>query len=323
MANWLHDAQYSLVVFTLFIQATVGAFWVLLVSDFLKRKAPDKVQDSFTRMGTSILVPMTAVGLLFSATHLGRPQYAFRALRHIDSSWMSREILVTGAFFGLIALYTYLWWKRVEDGELRRLIGVITGLVGALAVLTQAMIYTIPGRPMWNHWSTLLLFVASVLILGPLAVATAYSFAWGRFIDLGEGEATVRRSHRRLGLTLLTGALTYGAGLYARLHYLAAGAAAGAGVPGAAGKAAVGKETIYTALQIGQAVVEQNGLLLNLQVGLGIGLPALLAVLLWYLHRRGASLRLCNGLIAAGLGLALVGELAGRALFYLTGRPWF
>ncbi|MFZ5814893.1 MAG: dimethyl sulfoxide reductase anchor subunit family protein [Bacillota bacterium] len=323
MADWLHDAQYSLVVFTLFIQATVGAFWVLLVSDFLKRKAPDAIQDAFTRIGTAILMPMAAVGLLFSTTHLGRPQYAFRALKHISTSWMSREILATGLFFALIALYTYLWWKRVEDAELRRLVGVITGLVGAFAVLTQAMIYMIPGRPMWDHWSTLALFAASVLTLGPLAVAVAYSYAWGRVIDLRQGEETVRRSHRRLGITLLAGAVTYGLGLYARLTYLASGAAAAASTPGAPGKAAVGEETVRTALLIGQSVVEQNSLLLNLQAMLGVGLPALLAVLLWYLHRRSASLKLCNSLIAAGLGLVLVGELAGRALFYLTGRPWF
>jgi|GEM_PF-194375 len=323
MANWLHDAQYSLVVFTLFIQATVGAFWVLLVSDFLKRRAPDKVQDAFTRIGTYILIPMTVIGLIFSTTHLGRPMYAWRALKHFETSWMSREIWATGAFFGLIALYTYLWYKRMEDGELRRLIGVVTGLVGAFAVLTQAMIYTIPGRPMWNHWSTLVLFVASVLILGPLAVATAYSFAWGRVIDLKDGEETVRRSHRRLGLTLLAGAVTYGVGLAARVGYLAAGAAAAGSAPGARGAAAVGAETVKTALWIGQGIMDQYGWLLNLQVLLGIGLPAVLAVALWWLHKRGASLKLCNGLIAAGLVLVLVGELAGRALFYLTGKPWF
>ncbi len=323
MANWLHDAQYSLVVFTLFIQATVGAFWVLLVSDFLKRKAPDKVQDAFTRIGTAILIPMTAVGLIFSTTHLGRPIYAWRALRHFETSWMSREIWATGAFFGLIAIYTYLWWKRVEDAEFRRLVGVMTGLVGSFAVLTQAMIYTIPGRPMWNHWSTLVLFVASVLILGPLAVATAYSFAWGRHISLADGEATVRKSHRRLGLTLLAGAVTYGVGLMARVSFLQAGSAAAGSTPGAHGSAAVGAETVKTALWIGEAVMSQYAWMLTLQVVLGIGLPVLLAVALWLLHKRGASLRLCNALIAASLFLVLLGELTGRALFYLTGRPWF
>jgi len=322
MAEWLHDAQYSLVIFTLFTQASVGAFWVLLVSDFLKRKAPDAIQDAFTRIGTAILIPLTAIGLTFSTTHLGRPQYAWRALRHIDSSWLSREIWGFSLFFGLVALYTYLWWKRIGDAELRRHVGVMTGLVGILAVLSQIMVYQIPGRPTWNHPSSFLLFGASGLILGPLAVAAVYSFAWGRLIDLKSGEETVRLSHRRLGLTLLSGAAIYGVGLLWRLNFLAAGAAAALD-PKVAGKAAVGSATVKTAIAIGQQVMEQHAALLWLQVGLGVGVPALLAALLWYLHRRGAGLKLCNALIAAGLGMVALGELAGRALYYMTGRPWF
>ena len=33
MAEWLHEAQYSLVVFTVLIQVTVGALWVLAAAD--------------------------------------------------------------------------------------------------------------------------------------------------------------------------------------------------------------------------------------------------------------------------------------------------
>ncbi|MDF2626372.1 MAG: oxidoreductase similar to anaerobic dimethyl sulfoxide reductase subunit [Symbiobacteriaceae bacterium] len=321
MMNWLHDAQYSLVLFTLFTQASVGAFWVLLVSDFLKRKAPDAIQDAFTRIGTYILVPLTAVGLIFSTTHLGRPIYAWRALRHIDSSWLSREIWGFGLFFGLVALYTFLWWKRINDAELRRHIGVVTGIVGVLAIVSQIMVYQIPGRPTWNHLSTFPLFGASGLILGPLAVAVVYSIVWGRFIDLKQGEATVRLSHRRLGITLLSGAVIYAVGLLWRLHFLASSAYQPSAA--VAGKAAVGAETVKTALVIGHQIVEANRLMLGLQAALGIGVPALLAVALWYLHKKGASLKLCNALIAAGLPLVALGELAGRALYYLTGRPWF
>lgn len=341
MAEWLHDAQYSLVLFTLFTQASVGAFWVLLVNDFLKRQAPDEIQDAFTRVGTALLVPLTAVGLVFSTTHLGRPQYAFRALAHIGSSWLSREVWAFGLFFGLVAIYTFIWWRRVGDAELRRLVGVVTGIVGLLGILSQAMVYQIPGRPMWNHGSTLALFGVSALILGPLAVATVYSAAWGRTIDLARGEATVRRAHRRLGITLVAGAAAYGVALLARIGHLtgegigaslarlwpgpvAHAAGSAAGLPAAvAGRAAFGKETIQTALLLGQERMAEYAWMLNLQVILGIGVPVLLAVLLWYLHQQKASLRLCNGLIAGGLVLVLGGEMAGRALFYLTGRPWF
>jgi DMSO reductase anchor subunit len=322
MMEWLHHAQYSLVIFTLFTQASVGAFWVLLVSDFLERRAPDAVQDAFTRIGTSILIPLTAIGLTFSTTHLGRPQYAWRALRHLDSSWLSREIWAFGLFFGLVALYTFLWWKKVKDAEMRRHVGVISGLVGVLAILSQTMVYQIPGRPTWDHLSSFLLFGASGLVLGPLAVAAVYSFAWGRVINLKEGEETVRRSHRRLGITLLAGAALTAVGLFWRMNFLATGAAAAADVR-VAGKAALGKETVLSALALGHDITQHYGWMLTLEMGLAIGLPILLAVGLWYLHKKGASLKLCNTLIAAGLLLVAVGQLAGRALFYLSGQPWF
>lgn len=323
MMEWLHEAQYSLVLFTLFTQASVGAFWVLLVNDFLKRKAPDAIQDAFTRVGTALLVPLTAVGLFFSTTHLGRPQYAFRALAHIGSSWLSREVWAFGLFFGLVAVYTFLWWRRVGDAELRRLVGVVTGAVGLLGILSQAMVYQIPGRPMWNHPSTLVLFGVSALILGPLAVAAVYSVAWGRAIDLARGEATVRRSHRRLGITLVVGAAAYAFALLSRIGHLTGEGLASSLAPGVAGKAALGSETVQTALLLGRERMAEYGWMLDLQVGLAIGVPVLLAAVLWYLHQRKASLKLCNGLIAGGLALVLGGEVAGRALFYLTGRPWF
>ncbi|HYG56707.1 MAG TPA: DmsC/YnfH family molybdoenzyme membrane anchor subunit [Symbiobacteriaceae bacterium] len=320
--EWLHEAQYSLVLFTLFTQMSVGAFWVLLVSDFHKRKAPNAVYDAFTRVGTYILVPLTALGLLFSTTHLGRPQYAWRALKHIDSSWLSREIWAFSLFFALIALYTYLWHRRVKDSEFRRHVGIITGLVGILAIASQIMVYQIPGRPAWNHASSFVLFGATGLILGPLAVAAVYSFVWGRFIDLKEGEPIVRRSHRRLGITLFAGAGAYAIGTAWRMSFLAAGGAAAAD-PRIAGKAAFGPETVKSAVAIGYQIVQDHSLMTNLHLLLGIGVPALLAVGLWALHRKDASLKLCNALIAAGLVLTVVGALAERALFYLSGRPWF
>lgn len=324
MVELLEKAQYSLVLFTLFTQAAVGAFWVLLVNDFLKRKAPDRVYDAFTRIGTSILVPLTALGLLFSTTHLGRPQYAFRALRHVGTSWLSREVWAFSLFFALVAVYTYLWHRRSRDGELRRLVGAGTGIVGLLAVWAQSMVYQVPGRPMWDHVSTGLLFFASAFLLGPLAVAVVYNFAWGRLVPLDQGEPVVRVAHRRLGLTLLAVCAAYALSLAWRLLYLGAAARAARTIPGAAGLAATGHDTVTAGVAVGaRLTLEAYGWLLPWQVALSLVLPALLAVLLWHLHRRGASLRLAGAIITAGLGLAALGELAGRALFYLSGAPWF
>lgn len=321
MAAWLHEAQYSLVIFTVLIQLTVGALWVLAAVDLRLAGAADPARSRFTRLGTAVLVPAAAVGLLFSTTHLGRPLLAVRALRHWETSWMSREIWATGLFFGLIALYTLLWWWRPSADKARRAVGAAGAAVGALTVVTQAMIYLIPGRPMWNHWSTVVLFFGSAFTLGPLAVAAAQGLAAG---PAGSGADEVLRSgFGRLGSAVLGGAAVYALGLAGRLTYLSAGAAAALATAGAAGKAAVGADTVKTALLVARQAVEANGLLLGAEVALAIGAPAAVGAALWLICRRGGSLRLCRGLASFGMVLTLLGHLAGRALFYLTGQPWF
>lgn len=309
MAAWLHEAQYSLVVFTVLIQLAVGGLWVLVAADLRPVSAPDASGAHPARLGSLLLVSAAALGLLFSTTHLGRPMLAVRALRHWESSWMSREIWATGLFFGLIALYTLLSWWRPGAAGARRSIGALGAVAGAAAIVTQAMIYLIPGRPMWNHWSTAALFFGTALTLGPLAMAALQGGAGG--------------GRSRLAIGILAGSALYGAGLAARLSYLASGAAAALATPGAAGKAAVGAETVKTALLTGYQVVAANGALLGLEIALAIGAPAAAGAALWLLGRRNGSLRLARGLAGCGAALALLGHLAGRALFYLSGQPWF
>lgn len=52
---------------------------------------------------------MGALVMGLSTLHLGRPERAWRALLHLGSSWLSREILLTGAFLGVSAAYLLLW----------------------------------------------------------------------------------------------------------------------------------------------------------------------------------------------------------------------
>ncbi|MDZ4199102.1 MAG: DmsC/YnfH family molybdoenzyme membrane anchor subunit [Kiritimatiellia bacterium] len=323
MMVWLHHVQYGLVIFTLFTQAAVGAFWVLLVNDFLKRRDPGAVQDGFTRIGSFILLPLTAIGMVMSVTHLGQPHVAFRALLNVESSWLSREVWSLSFFFGLATIYAFLWWRHVKDAELRRLAGVFTALVGGAGILSQAMVYQIPGRPMWNHPSVFVQFFASALLLGPLTVATVYGFTWGRVISREAGEETVRSSHRRLGITLVLAAGLSAIGIGWRGAFLSQGWAQARANPQVAGWAAWGEATRSTALHVGASAVKEAFPFLILQIVLGLGVPLALAVGLRELHRRNASLRHCNRWIFAALLLTLTGEIFGRALFYLSGKPWF
>ena len=42
---------------------------------------------------------LASLGLLASALHMGYPLNAFNALRHVSSSWLSREIIFLPVFY--------------------------------------------------------------------------------------------------------------------------------------------------------------------------------------------------------------------------------
>src|SRR5207248_236046 len=54
------------------------------------------------------------LGLGAAVMHLGRPQYAFRSIIGLRTSWLSREILAFGVFALLATLYAALPWLPVN-----------------------------------------------------------------------------------------------------------------------------------------------------------------------------------------------------------------
>src|SRR5579883_2390020 len=79
-----------------------------------------------------------------STLHLGRPIYAFRALRMWRRSWLSREVLLFSLFAGAAAVS--VWVPGLT---------LAAALLGAAGVTASACIYLVPARPAWNTRSTL------------------------------------------------------------------------------------------------------------------------------------------------------------------------
>lgn len=321
--GWFERAEGSLVVFTLFTQLAVGAFCVLLVNDYLKRRAEEALYRRFTRVGTALLAPITAVGILASLTHLGRPEYAYRALSRLSTSWLSREVWMFSLFFALVAVYSYLWYRQIRDAELRRGVGVVTALAGLIGVYITARLYMLPARPVWNHYSTIATFFSTAFLLGPLAVATVYDLYWaylrrranrdrqsggnGHRGDSAWGvaraEEIVRQHHRYLAWTLIAAATSAAVSLGLHVAYLARP-----------------DPRLGGSWQLTRGMF--SGLLWG-NAALSIGLPLLAAVALLWLSRRRAPLPISNALVAGTFLAALAGESMGRALFYLTAHPLF
>lgn len=158
----MHDMP--LVIFTILSQLVIGGFVTLW---WIDRKT--KGISKKTGLTISIvLIMLTGISLLVSMLHLGQPLHAYRAILNVDESWLSREILFYGLFFGVSLLYTWFWFK--DQASNRDKMGWGVSIVGALAIFSSAMIYFIPSIPAWNGFTTIMMFYLTSLILGPLFV---------------------------------------------------------------------------------------------------------------------------------------------------------
>jgi formate dehydrogenase iron-sulfur subunit len=140
-------AHWSLIFLTLLTQLSVGAMGVSVAT----RSAGHSSQG-----GALVAAASGVVALAASMFHLGRPIMAWKALRGLRTSWLSREVFAFGVYAPLAIATAFVpalgWWAVT---------------VGVLAVLTSARLYLVPGRPAWNHRLTLVDFVVTAAALGP------------------------------------------------------------------------------------------------------------------------------------------------------------
>ena len=155
--------HWPLVVMTVLTQLSVGAFaaiWIL------------QLAGASTGLGaaalTSLLVAVLALGA--STLHLGRPIYAYRALKMWRRSWLSREVALFAGFSSVACLYAPALWTQSIAGPV---LGGITLLLGFAGVTASACIYRVPSRPAWNTPLTLVQFNLTALTMGPLFAAVA------------------------------------------------------------------------------------------------------------------------------------------------------
>jgi DMSO reductase iron-sulfur subunit len=159
-------AHLSLVFMTTLIQAVAGAITYSIV---LKQVSP---------LPLLMLLGITAFTLQISVFHLGRPAYAYRAAKMWRRSWLSREVLLFGLFFGSLAELTGAVWLAPLHTALPSLhLPVVprvvfatleagTILFGGAGIVASACIYLIPARPAWNMVHTPVDFLFSAALLG-------------------------------------------------------------------------------------------------------------------------------------------------------------
>jgi DMSO reductase anchor subunit len=136
------------------------------------------------------------VGALF---HLGRPAVAYKALRNLRRSWLSREVALLSVY-GLLAMVAVLV-------PAARAPAAAVGLAGLYA---SARLYVVPGRPAWDTPLTIVRFVATAAVLGPaltghrmwsvVGVGIALSATVANWLRLSRGTGRPWRGPLRLEL---------------------------------------------------------------------------------------------------------------------------
>jgi DMSO reductase anchor subunit len=109
--------------------------------------------DTLERSAAAAVAAIGVIGALF---HLGRPIAAWKALRNLRRSWLSREVALLGA-------YTVL---AITTAAIP-VVAPLTVAVGCAGIYASARLYVVPGRPAWDTPLTIVRFFATALALGP------------------------------------------------------------------------------------------------------------------------------------------------------------
>lgn len=163
--------EKSLVAYTLLAQTAVGGFIFLEVLVFVWRPyAGESYALGLRARVLAGLLPLIWLAVLASLFHLGSPENAWRALRNLRTSWLSREVLFTLLFaLGETLLFWLSWQRGGSPGA--NLLAAFTALCGLCLLYSMSRLYMLPAIPGWNTWATPVAFLASAGLLGALALA--------------------------------------------------------------------------------------------------------------------------------------------------------
>lgn len=299
--------EWALVVFTIAVQMSVGAFVVAgIVNFFATRKAGAEQADRLTDRTLWAIIPLVGLGLVASLLHLGSPLKAYRSIMNLGESPLSLEILFSLLFAVGALVFTVMQWQKIATRQARLVVWAVTALVGLALIFAMAQIYMLPTQPAWNTVATPLTFYTTSLLLGVLAVGTVlvatYALVHSKDKKCAEIQCSLMRSALKgLGLAavVLVGVQMIAFPLY--LTYLASGSDSAQAI-------AETLQNEYTAL-----IVLRLALVF---VGAGVFGAVI--------YQRATQSERSLALLAySAFALVLIAEVIGRFLFYVSEVTFF
>jgi DMSO reductase iron-sulfur subunit len=148
--------HWPLIFMLVLTQLCVGAFIALWLLGFNGTGAGLKIA------GIASLA-LAGISLGASILHLGRPIHAWRAMRGLRRSWLSREVLMLLLFASAATVFAAMLFFGVPG---RNAAGLATALAGVAGIACSARIYIVPARPAWFSGYTIAEFFSTALLLG-------------------------------------------------------------------------------------------------------------------------------------------------------------
>ena len=159
----MHQYQFSLVLFTVLTQWSIGC---LLALTAYRTLAPESAELKYSKQIALFIWGLCVVGSLSSLKHLGNPLQAYYALRGLSHSWMSREVVAFGMLNGLMTLWMLSHFLETRS-LVQKVLGIVTSVFGLTAVVVAGQIYfMVEHQPEWNTVLTHLGFIGTTLLLG-------------------------------------------------------------------------------------------------------------------------------------------------------------
>jgi len=297
--------EWSLVLFTVVMQMAVGAFVMLGgVHWFAKKWYGLEQADRMSDRALVAIGPAVVFALLATLFHLGNPINGPRALVHVASSWLSREILLSLVFSGGGAVFAFMQWRKLGTAPARNLLALCVAAVGLVLVFAMSMVYRLPTVPAWNTGATIVTFFVTTFLLGGMAMGCALVGNYWYLRD--PGAAPVEPAFAILAISLRWVAVVSVALLGVQFVVIPVYLSQLANDPAPAAAASL------------VLLAQQNGVALVLRLVLLFAGAGLLALVVYVMAASESRVRLLGNTALLAFAMVFVSEILGRYLFYAS-----
>jgi anaerobic dimethyl sulfoxide reductase subunit C len=300
----MNVSEWSLIIFTILGQMAVGAFLVLgVVHFFAVRKAGVEEADRLSDRALLAIGVVMILAFLASLLHLGNPFNAPLAVTNLATSWLSWEILLGVIFAVLGGAFGITQWRKISTFAVRNVIAILAAIVGIGLIVSMAMVYMLETQPAWNTFQTPVSFFTTTVLLGSLALGTAFvaNYAYVRRNNPACEDIQCELMRGALRWIALVSIIMLGVEFFVIPVYLAT-------------LASLGGEAALSA----SLMVNEFGIIFSLRLILAFIGAGVFGMFIYQNAISSGQERLLSNYAYAAFALVLFGEVLGRFLFYAT-----